>query len=175
MKKTTNSAVIIGGFERRIQDLIVDILKLSNSSVLQTNAEELEELESSLQRLTRELNDLIAAKKLQEALCSEELIQAATKLIKGLRQKIKNYGFRLTPVRMSNGTKVEVLVPYFARPCHEKNGKKRGTGYYPTLILLGVFDNCTPRLASDVSMSVAALASLKEAQDMLAARGCKLD
>jgi len=41
--------------------------------------------------------------------------------------------------------------------------------------VLGVLDGCSMRLASDVSMAAASLASIKEAQDMLHARGCFLD
>jgi len=40
---------------------------------------------------------------------------------------------------------------------------------------MSIFDGCSPKLASDVSEACAALCSLKEAQDMLAARGCSLD
>ena len=89
--------------------------------------------------------------------------------------KFRSYGLRLISVRMANGTIVELLTTYFARPCHENSPAKRGIGYYPALLILGVFDKCSPGLASEVSKFAAALASIKEAQDMLAARGCKLD
>jgi len=174
MKKTTNSAAIIAGFEQSIQELLKKIIEFSEGPP-KLNAEGLDELDSSLQKLTNELSDLIAAKKLQESLISEDAARSSANFIKGLPQKFKNYGFCETTVRMSNGTVVVVLTPYFARPCLEKKTEKRGKGYYPGLILLGVLDKCMPRLASDVSMAAAALASFKEAQDMLAARGCKLD
>jgi ferredoxin-thioredoxin reductase catalytic subunit len=174
MKKRTNSTEIVAGFEQKIQELMEKMREVSEVP-LKGSADGLEDLDLGLQKLTNELSDYISAKKLQELLFSEDLIQAAVELIKGLPQKFKNYGFCETPVRMSNGTVVTVLTPYFARPCHEKKTKKRGKGCYPGLILLGVLDHCMPRLASDVSMLSAALASLKEAQNMLMARGCKLD
>jgi hypothetical protein len=175
MKKVTNSAAILCGFERRIQELQLEISRISSGDTINGNSEGLHALEAVLQKLTGELCDLLAAKKLQEELDSDTVILESGLIIKALPNKYKNFGSRLTPVRMSNSTKVELLTPYFARPCHEKNHAKRGIGFYPALIVLGIFDKCSPRLASEVSKSAAALASIKEAQDMLASRGCELD
>jgi len=117
MKEQKTIEEIVAKFDQRIQDIITEItnLKLNNP-----NAISFENLERRLQTLTRELCDLMAAKQLQIALCSELTIEESSKIIKGLPHKMKNYGSRLSPVRMSNGTKVEVLSPYFARPCKEK-------------------------------------------------------
>jgi hypothetical protein len=175
MKKETNSALILCGFDRRIQELQAEIAKIMGNGAIKNGAEGLDELESTLQGLNGELIDLLAAKKLQEALDSEFTGDQVLKIIQALPCKFKNFGMRLTPVRMSNGTTVYVLTPYFARPCLEKNPAKRGIGFYPSLLVLGIFDKCSPRLASEVSMTAAALASIKEAQNMLAARGCELD
>jgi hypothetical protein len=46
---------------------------------------------------------------------------------------------------------------------------------YAGLMLLGIYDRCTPALASEVSLLAAMLGSLAEAQDVLAARGVALD
>ena len=105
MKKNTNSTKIIAGFEQKIQELMEKIREVSEGP-LKGSADGLEELDLGLQKLTNELSDYISAKKLQELLFSEDLIQAAVDLIKGLPQKFKNYGFCETPVRMSNGTVV---------------------------------------------------------------------
>lgn len=74
---------------------------------------------------------------------------------------------------MSGGIRLPLIVTYYARPCKERG--KTGGGVYPALFRLGIFDKCSPGLASDVSQAAAALCSLREAQDMLAARGCLLD
>jgi hypothetical protein len=43
------------------------------------------------------------------------------------------------------------------------------------LVLLGIYDRCTPALAAEVSLFAAMLGSLAEARDVLAARGIELD
>ncbi len=40
-------------------------------------------------------------------------------------------------------------------------------GLYPALVVLGIYDRCTPKLASDASRAVAMLSSLAEAQAQL--------
>lgn len=117
MKDQITSDAIIAGFERRIEEINIAI---ANMVLPKPNAESFYNLEVTLQRLTRELCDLMAAKQLQLALNTEEVLEESARMMKALPQKMKNYGSRLTPVRMTNGTKVEVLTSYFARACHEK-------------------------------------------------------
>ena len=44
-------------------------------------------------------------------------------------------------------------------------------GLYPALVVLGIYDRCTPKLASDASRAVAMLSSLAEAQAQLRSEG----
>lgn len=77
---------------------------------------------------------------------------------------------------MPGGTEVAILVPYYARRDPSKLKRVPGKrGCFLALILLGIHDHCSPGLASEVSMIIAALSSIKEAQEMLAGRGCNLD
>ena len=48
-------------------------------------------------------------------------------------------------------------------------------GLYPALVVLGIYDRCTPKLASDASRAVAMLSSLAEAQAQLRSEGIALD
>jgi len=175
MKTKKNSAEIVDRFKQRIQELLGEIAEIADGQATEADAECLIELESRLQNLHREISDLQFAIRLQQALDSPGTISRALELIKALPNKFRSYGLRMICVRMANGTKVEVLTTYFARPCHERSSSKRGIGYYPALMILGIFDKCSPGLASEVSKATAALASIKEAQGMLAARGCELD
>src|SRR5260370_25221402 len=52
---------------------------------------------------------------------------------------------------------------------------KRNAGVYAGLVLLGIYDRCTPALAAEVSLFAAMLGSLDEAQAVLADRGVALD
>jgi hypothetical protein len=65
-------------------------------------------------------------------------------------------------------------VTYYRRTGQRRAGK-RSAGVYAGLVLLGIYDRCTPALASEVSLLAAMLGSLQEAQDVLAARGVELD
>jgi hypothetical protein len=117
MSKEISSEAIIARLDQQIEELSS---ALASISLPKPSAKSFYDLEVTLRSLTRELCDLIAAKSLQMAIISDEVVNSSSSLIKALPQKTKNYGLRLTPVRMSNGTKIELLVPYYARPCQEK-------------------------------------------------------
>jgi ferredoxin-thioredoxin reductase catalytic subunit len=117
MKDQITVEAIVARFDQRIDEINIEI---ANISLPKPNAETYYNLEVTMQTLTRELCDLMMAKQLQLALNNKEVLDESAQMINTLPQKVKNYGCRLTPVRMSNGTKVEVLTSYFARPCHEK-------------------------------------------------------
>ena len=57
---------------------------------------------------------------------------------------------------------------------HARRAKRR-PGLYPALVVLGIYDRCTPKLASDASRAVAMLSSLAEAQAQLRSDGIALD
>ena len=76
-------------------------------------------------------------------------------------------------VRTSRGTTVPVTTPYY-REKHARRAKRR-PGLYPALVVLGIYDRCTPKLASDASRAVAMLSSLAEAQAQLRSDGIALD
>ncbi len=48
-------------------------------------------------------------------------------------------------------------------------------GLYLALVVLPIYDRCTPKLASDASRAVAMLSSLAEAQAQLRSEGIALD
>ena len=67
-----------------------------------------------------------------------------------------------------------VWVTYYRRKGQRRPGK-RNAGVYAGLVLLGIYDRCTPALAAEVSLLAAMLGSLDEAQAVLADRGIMLD
>ena len=66
-----------------------------------------------------------------------------------------------------------VTTPYY-REKHARRAKRR-PGLYPALVVLGIYDRCTPKLASDASRAVAMLSSLAEAQAQLRSDGIALE
>lgn len=123
--QTNDPAAVISHLEQMIRGVNKEILDISDTGSFEHNAEGLYNFESRLRELSHRLSDLIAAKKLQQVLSSADFAKAGNALAKSMPQKFKNYGSRLTRIRMSNGTEVEVLAPYFARPCEKGVGKKK--------------------------------------------------
>jgi len=109
--------------DQEIQAVENKLLELKNGSLAISTGKSFESLELQLQTCTRKYCDLIAAKQLQLSLFQDEVRESANQLIKAIPQKMKNYGTRLTPVVMANGTKVEMLTSYFARPCEKKTNE----------------------------------------------------
>jgi hypothetical protein len=65
-------------------------------------------------------------------------------------------------------------VRYYRRNCDRRKGK-RHAGLYAGLVLLGVYERCTPALSSQIGMLAATLASFAETQQVLAEQGVELD
>src|SRR3989442_12515570 len=70
--------------------------------------------------------------------------------------------------------RVQFGVTYYRRKGQRRAGK-RDAGVYAGLVLLGIYDRCTPALAAEVSLLAAMLGSLDEAQAVLTDRGIALD
>ena len=87
---------------------------------------------------------------------------------------LKNDGKVKVRVRTAQGDTVPVWVTYYRRKGQRRAGK-RSAGVYAGLVVLGIYDCCTPALAAEVSLLAAMLGSLQEAQDVLANRGVALD
>jgi hypothetical protein len=116
---------------------------------------------------------LIMEEDLREIVAAPEIRQDAAELVRNLPSRMRNEGLPTVRIRTSRGGEVCVETPYFL----PKGGARRrkGQGIYPTLVLLGIHDHCTPLLASTVSRSVAMLGSLSEAQAHLEQEGIDLD
>ena len=109
----------------------------------------------------------------QRAVCSAAVGDAASALVRHLPRRMRSDGLETVNVRTSRGTTVPVTTPYY-REKHARRAKRR-PGLYPALVVLGIYDRCTPKLASDASRAVAMLSSLAEAQAQLRSDGIALD
>jgi hypothetical protein len=87
---------------------------------------------------------------------------------------LKSDGKVQVNLRTAQGDTVAVWVTYYRRKGHRRKGQ-RYAGVYAGLVLLGIYDRCTPALAAEISLLAAMLGSLDEAQDVLANRGVELD
>ena len=84
---------------------------------------------------------------------------------------MKNFGFREVRVRFMGGFEITLLARYYAR---SQARMEKGKGAYFGLLLLGIYDHCSPALASEVAKLAAAMNSLEDARRQLAEMGVQL-
>ena len=137
------------------------------------SAEEVEQCEEQLRAIADEFFGALLTPVLQRAVCSAAVGDAASALVRHLPRRMRSDGLETGNVRTSRGTTVPVTTPYY-REKHARRAKRR-PGLYPALVVLGIYDRCTPKLASDASRAVAMLSSLAEAQAQLRSEGIALD
>ena len=97
--------------------------------------------------------------------------------------KLRHQGLRATPVRFLGGARVMIDTPYLSRELRGRRGRRRGhgrrgptgSGSYPVLEALGIWDQATPALLSEVSRQAVRTSSFEEAHQALAERGVVLD
>lgn len=157
----------------KIQAVNEQILQIIARRDIVNNEQDLEKLEQEVQILTRVLGDLIVAQKVQQTIDEDETFRSsAIELARQARKSLMNKGRVLVQVRFSGGTSLPLSVAYWAR---KGFAKKRSKGLYPELYLLGIYDHCTPLLASEIAQATAALCSLEEARHLMKSRGCSLN
>ena len=137
------------------------------------SAEEVEQCEEQLRAIADEFFGALLTPVLQRAVRSAAVGDAASALVRHLPRRMRSDGLETVNVRTSRGTTVPVTTPYY-REKHARRAKRR-PGLYPALVVLGIYDRCTPKLASDASRAVAMHSSLAEAQAQLRSDGIALD
>lgn len=150
--------------------IYAELSELESSRRLVTTAQALEELEREIRELTDRLASCLLGQKVQEALDSEEMAASEQEFIRNHPKRLKSDGKREVTVRTSYGPSIIVHTRYYRRNC-DKRGRKRNKGVYAGLVLLGVFEHCTPSLTSEVSQMVSLLGSFAEAAHILSERG----
>jgi hypothetical protein len=161
-----------------VQKAVLDVIQRAQDFVRTAgldvrSAEALEEVEGEARRISDELFQAIMTPVLQRVLESPAVLDAARELVQALPRKMRCDGGETVSVRTARGTVVEVETAYYRE--RSPKGNQRRPGLYAALAVLGIWDRCTPTLASTVSKSVAMLSSLAEAQTHLADEGIDLD
>ena len=139
-----------------------------------TSLDDLEALECEIRQRTDHLGSLLVGAHLQQALDSTALQGEQERLVRQWPKPLKNDGKVKVWVRTAQRLAVPVWVTYYRRKGQRRAGK-RYAGVAAGLVLLGIYDHCTPTLASEVSLLAAMLGSLDEVQNVLAERGMALD
>lgn len=111
-------------------------------------------------------------------------VQAATDVARETTGcRLRHRGRRATPVRFLGGACLLIETPYLSEGRNRRAGGRRGvgrrgasgSGCYPALEALGITNQATPALASEVARQAVRCASFQEARQALAERGIALD
>ena len=138
-------------YARRIQEVLNELGQLQQTPRLVTSPEDLEALEHEIRQRTDHLGSLLVGYHLQQALDAAALQVEQERLVSQWPQSLKNDGRVQVRVRTAQGHTVLVWVTYYRRKGQRRAGK-RDAGVYAGLVLLGIYDRCTPALASEVSL-----------------------
>jgi hypothetical protein len=161
-------------YARHIQEALQALHQLQQTPRLVTSPDELETLEREIRQCTDRLGSLLVGHHLQRALDSAALQAEQEQLVRQWPTPLKNDGRVKVGIRTAHGMAVSVWVTYYRRKGQRRAGK-RDAGVYAGLVLLGIYDRCTPALAAEVSLLAAMLGSLDEAQAVLTDRGMALE
>jgi hypothetical protein len=161
-------------YARQIQEALDELSQMQQSPQLVTNPEALEALEGTIRQRTDHLGSLLVGHHLQESLDSADLQMEQDLLVSQWPKPLKSDGKVKVNIRTAQGDTVAVWVTYYRRKGQRRKGR-RYAGVYAGLVLLGIYDRCTPALAAECSLLAAMWGSLDEAQDVLAHRGVELD
>jgi hypothetical protein len=161
-------------YARHIQEVLHELRQMERTPRLVTSPDELETLEREIRQRTDRLGSLLVGYHLQQAMDSTALQAEQELLVHQWPKPLKNDGKVKVWVHTAQGLAVPVWVTYYRRKGPRRAGK-RYAGVYAGLVVLGIYDRCTPALAAEVSLLAAMLGSLQEAQDVLANRGVELD
>jgi len=158
----------IAEIEHRLQEAKAELERWLAAAGTPASPEELIQREREGKALTDRLQVLAVALELQRALASPRLHEQERKLAKASPKKMKDFGYRPVTVQFLGGLEVELMARYWCRGPAQAG---RGKGSYFGLTLLGVYDRCTPALASEVAQLAAALSSFEDAQARLRQMG----
>ncbi len=160
--------------EAEIQEILRELERVRDREDSLTNGLEVEEIEQEIVKLTDKLASLMMARKVQQSLDRVEMKEERLKLVKSYPKKLKGQGPREVEIRFSRGEAVPIKTSYYSQ-AGKKRGKKKRPGLYPGLILLGIYERCSPALISEVSKLSVALSSFEEVEQVLRDRGFEID
>ena len=161
-------------YPQAIQEVLYHLHQMQLTPKLATTPEEVEAVERDIRQHTDHLGSLLVGHHLQQSLDADALQIEEDLLVSQWPKPLKNDSRVKVWVRTAQGLAVPVWVTYYRRKGRRRAGK-RYPGLYAGLVLLGIYDRCTPALAAEISLLAAMLGSLDEAQDILAERGVELD
>ena len=155
---TPSREIDLGNIPVHLRTALRRALEFEARAPAPRSAEETEQCEEQLRAIADEFFGALLTPVLQRAVGSAAVGDAASALVRHLPRRMRSDGLETVNIRTSRGTTVPVTTPYY-REKHARRAKRR-PGLYPALVVLGIYDRCTPKLASDASRAVAMHSSL---------------
>jgi hypothetical protein len=174
MTRLSNSQVQCGARLREIEDLLRFLDHLAHLPVDAATPDELAEHERQVCQATDRLAGLIVGEMVQTSLTSEVVGKQVETLVKASAKPLKKDGVQAVTLHTGTGTAITVTTVYYRRK-GQRGSKRRLPGLYAGLVVLGIFEHCTPALGAHVSLLAAALSSFEEAQKLLLEEGVELN
>jgi hypothetical protein len=174
MSASANSHLHSSARLSEIEDLLRFLDQIAPVPETAATAEELGELEQQLRRVTERVAGLIVGEVVQASLQSEALDKQVDRLVAESKKPLKKDGAQAVSIQTSTGVVVTVITAYYRRK-GQRGTKRRLPGLYPGLVLLGLFEHCTPALSAYASLLAAALSSFEEAHKLLLEQGVELN
>ena len=138
-------------YAQHIQEVLNELRQLQQTPRLVTSPDDLEALEREIRHRTDRLGSLLVGYHMQQALDSAAWQAEQERLVRHWPKPLKNDGKAKVLVRTVQGHTVPVWVTYYRRKGQRRAGK-RDAGVYAGLVVLGIYDCCTPALAAEVSL-----------------------
>lgn len=161
--------------EERVHELLSDINRFHENGQLVTSSSELEQFERTVVGLCDELAGMLVAYGIQKSVESKGLAEETKLLVDSHPKKLRNHGVRKVEIRPARGKPIPLFISYYCVKGRTLCSTKRDKGLYPSLMILGIYDHCTPCLLSDVALAATALGSLEEARKLLESRGVHMN
>lgn len=127
--------------------------------------------EESIHQITRLLSDLVMARDIQISLASEEIIEKGKQILKNSHKSCINKGIKSVLIAFSGGNTVVLCTVYYSR---KGSAGKKGKGYYPGLLVLGIYCFSSPILVSRIATAAVTLGSYAEAVEILQSQGINI-
>lgn len=179
-EKTSSSIDQAEEIQNQLDQALKELDQIRNTRQTITDPDGLEAVERAILQATDKIAALMTALKIQQAVDSDELRERADELVHAMPEKLKNQGRRLVSIQTSRGEAVKVAAPYFSRKNKDKRKKKKkkiahcATSFHPALLLVGVYDRCTPLLSSEISILAAMLSSFEEVSRVFDDKGMSI-
>lgn len=148
----------------KINSLLTEVNRIIKNNIVFSNSSDLKEFEESVHKTVIELADNITASKLQMSLETDKLKLESTQLVSDCPWKMKNIGKREVKIHFSGGTLIEIESAYYCRK--EKAKKVNKKGFYPGLLLFGIYEQCTLSFISKIGLLATSCCSFDESKKL---------